>query len=55
MNCQYVAAILAERVKRISPLARPLECLTFSTTHGTHGVTVRQHGIGKNSDKVVPL
>jgi hypothetical protein len=55
MHCQYLAAILAKRMKRISPLASSLECLARSATHGAYGFTVRQHGIGKGSDKVVPF
>lgn len=55
MHCQHLAAVLAKRVKRFSPLGSPLQRLAFGTAHGTYGFTVGQHGIGKNSDKVVPF
>ena len=55
MRCQYLAAILAKRVKGISPLASPLECLTLSAAHGVYGFSVGQYGIGEHSDEVVSL
>jgi hypothetical protein len=55
MRCQYLAGILAKRVKSISPLSRPLECLTLSAAHGVYGFGVGQHGVGEYSDKVVSL
>jgi hypothetical protein len=55
MRRQYPAAILAKRVKRISPLVSPLECLTLSAAHGVYGFSVGQYGIGEHSDEVVSL
>ena len=55
MRCQYLAAILAKRVKRISPLASPLECLTLSAAYGVYGFSVCQYGIGEHLDEVVSL
>ena len=55
MRCQYLAAILAEQVKRIGPGTRPLEFLAISPAHGTDGVTISHYRIDKHSDKGVPL